>query len=46
VSHTAAIAVVNTSGYGREGPGPTADASYALRAIRDRLIERVFPLFH
>jgi len=45
-TRTAAIGVVNTSGYGREGPGPDADASFALRAIRDRLMQQVFPLFH
>ena len=45
-TRTAAIAVVNTSGYGDEGPGPEADASFALRAVRDRLMQQVFPLFH
>src|SRR4029079_8191954 len=45
-TRTAAIGVVNTSGYGKEGPGPDADASFALRAIRDRLMQQVFPLFH
>lgn len=44
-TRTAAIGVVNTSGFGAEGPGPDADMSFALRAIRDRLMQQVFPLF-
>ena len=45
-TRTAAIGVVNTSGSGPADAGPDADAAWALRDIRDRLMQRVFPLFH
>ncbi len=45
-SHTAAIGVTNTSGSSDTPGSPDADASLMLRTVRDRIIERVFPLFH
>ena len=45
-TRTAAIGVVNTSGSGPADAGPDADAAWLLRDIRDRLMQRIFPLFH
>ncbi len=46
MARTAAIGVTNTSGSGRAGSGPDADAAWLLLDVRNQLMHRIFPLFH